>query len=377
MALGKAKMELIEVSIYFLFWLLGFLFLFRIPSCKDAPDAQGKFPPVSVIIPARNEEHSLPFLLSSLQSQTLKPSEIIVVDDNSEDATAEVAAKGGAKVIHAKKLPEGWHGKPWACWTGAQEAQGEILVFLDADTSVLPDGLLKIVGAYAEKKGLVSVQPYHTMEKLYEELSAIFNIIVMAGLNAFTILGEKVKPSGVFGPCLVIGKDDYFTVGGHKKVKDTVLEDIAIGQLYKKEDFVIRCYGGKGTISFRMYPHGIMQLMEGWSKGFAEGAEGISLGMLLMIILWVAGGAGDIRILLKALLTGDNVVLLLAGLLYIFYAVQIYWMLFRVGNFKFFTALLFPVPLLFFIMLFCYSLVLKIFKKRVTWKGRTLRTDKS
>jgi hypothetical protein len=137
------------------------------------------------------------------------------------------------------------------------------LVFLDADTSMQPDGLLKIMGAYTEKKGIVSVQPYHTMKKTYEELSAIFNIIVMAGLNAFTILGEKVKPSGVFGPCLVIGKDDYFTFGGHKKVKATVLEDIAIGQLYKKEDFVIRCYGGKGTISFRMYPHGIAQLIEG------------------------------------------------------------------------------------------------------------------
>jgi 4,4'-diaponeurosporenoate glycosyltransferase len=304
-----------------------------------------------VIIPARNEERSLPSLLSSLHNQTLKPDEIIVVDDNSEDTTAEVAEKGGAKVIHAKALPEGWYGKPWACWTGAKEAQGEILVFLDADTSVQPDGLLKIMGAYAEKKGIVSVQPYHTMEKTYEELSAIFNIIVMAGLNAFTILGEKVKA--------------------------TVLEDIAIGQLYKKEDFVIRCYGGKGTISFRMYPQGIAQLIEGWSKGFAEGAQGISVSVLLMIILWVAGGAGDTRIVLMTLISGESPVLFLAGLLYIFYAVQIYWMLFRIGNFKFYTALLFPGPLLFFIILFSYSLILKIFKKRVTWKGRTLRTNNS
>jgi len=370
-------MESVSVGIYFLFWLLGFLFLFRIPPCKGGIGTRGAYPPISVIIPARNEERSLPSLLSSLHNQTLKPDEIIVVDDNSEDTTAEVAEKGGAKVIHAKALPEGWHGKPWACWTGAKEAQGEILVFLDADTSMQPDGLLKIMGAYTEKKGIVSVQPYHTMKKTYEELSAIFNIIVMAGLNAFTILGEKVKPSGIFGPCFVIGKDDYFTFGGHEKVKATVLEDIAIGQLYKKEDFVIRCYGGKGTISFRMYPQGIAQLIEGWSKGFAEGAQGISVSVLLMIILWVAGGAGDTRIVLMTLISGESPVLFLAGLLYIFYAVQIYWMLFRIGNFKFYTALLFPVPLLFFIILFSYSLILKIFKKRVTWKGRTLRTNNS
>jgi len=141
--LRKVKMELIAVSIYFLFWLFGFLFLYRIPSCNGELGARGGYPPISVIIPARNEERSLPSLLSSLHNQTLKPDEIIVVDDNSEDATAEVADKGGAKVIHAKALPEGWHGKAWACWTGAKEAQGEILVFLDADTSVQPDGLLR------------------------------------------------------------------------------------------------------------------------------------------------------------------------------------------------------------------------------------------
>ena len=138
--LRKAKMELIAVSIYFLFWLFGFLFLFRIPSCNGELGARGGYSPISVIIPARNEERSLPSLLSSLHNQTLKPDEIIVVDDNSEDATAEVAEKGWAKVIHAKALPEGWHGKAWACWTGAKEAQGEILVFL---ASVQPDGLLR------------------------------------------------------------------------------------------------------------------------------------------------------------------------------------------------------------------------------------------
>ncbi len=240
-------MGIVELIIYFLFWLLGFLFLFRIPPCKGGIGTRGAYPPISVIIPARNEERSLPSLLSSLHNQTLKPDEIIVVDDNSEDTTAEVAEKGGAKVIHAKALPEGWHGKPWACWTGAKEAQGEILVFLDADTSVLPDGLFKIISTYAEKKGIVSLQPYHTMEKAYEQLSAIFNIIVMAGLNAFTILGEKVKPSGIFGPCFVIGKDDYFTFGGHEKVKDTVLEDIAIGQLYKTGRFCHSLLRRKGN----------------------------------------------------------------------------------------------------------------------------------
>lgn len=362
--------------IYCSFWLLGFLFLSRIPSCKKKRGGGPQHLKVSIIIPARDEEHNLPNLLTSLGKQTFRPEEILVIDDHSEDKTAVVAREAGAKVLQSANLPPGWQGKPWACWQGAKQAQGDIFVFLDADTTLHPEGLRKIVDTYLGKQGVLSVQPYHRMEKLYEQLSAFFNIIVMAGLNAFTLLGTRIRPSGAFGPCIVIGKDDYFRIGGHEKVKGHVLEDIALGKVCAKEGVTNRCFGGKGAISFRMYPGGLRQVIEGHSKGFAQGAAGISFFALVMIIFWIAGGAGVTRIIITALVLGNTSVLLPACLLYAAYAVQLYWMLARIGSFRPATALLFPIPLVFFLLCFFYSLVLTVVRKRVAWKGRIIDTSK-
>ncbi len=102
-------------------------------------------PSLSVIIPARNEAHNLPTLLGSLAAQSVRPCEILVVDDGSTDRTAEVARELGARVIASEPLPEGWRGKTWACHQGAQAATGELLCFVDADTWFEPGGLARIL----------------------------------------------------------------------------------------------------------------------------------------------------------------------------------------------------------------------------------------
>ena len=74
----------------------------------------------------------------------------MVVDDGSEDATADVAHRYGATVVEAGCLPEGWRGKAWACHRGAECASGEAFLFLDADTWFQPGGLGRIVGEYPQ-----------------------------------------------------------------------------------------------------------------------------------------------------------------------------------------------------------------------------------
>jgi 4,4'-diaponeurosporenoate glycosyltransferase len=358
--------------LHLLLWILGFLFLFRIPYSGSKNTAVNRNPSVSIIIPARNEEDNLPYLLASLIRQIPLPDEIIVVDDNSEDRTKIVAEQQGALVIISQLRPEGWLGKTWACYQGSQRSNGEILVFLDADTVLEENGLIKIVDTYMSNNGVLSIQPYHRMTKLYEQFSAFFNIIIMAAMGSFTILGNRIKPIGLFGPAMVLTRKQYNFGGGHKMVKGELLEDLAYGSALKRERVRIHCYGGRNTISFRMYPNGIKELINGWSKGFALGATKTSIPILIMIVAWIIGAIGTMGYLVNAIVIIDTMPIVFWTFLYLSYVAQIYWMLLRIGNFKFYTALFYPISLLFFILVFTYSFVLIFLKKTVKWKGREI-----
>mgnify|MGYP005839651887 CR=1 FL=1 len=366
----------IKLYLLFFFWLLGFIFLWKIPVLKKEKKL-GRFShKISILIPARNEERTLGHLLHSIEQQTLKPHEVIVVDDQSEDNTAEVARRAKCIVMTSKNLPEGWTGKPWACWQAAHKATGDIFLFLDADTFLEPEGLSKMVSTYLEKMGLLSIQPFHKMERRHERLSAIFNIITMAGMNACTPLGQKLKPMGAFGPCMICSREDYFMVGGHEKARGEVLESLALGREFLRANQNISCYGGKETISFRMYPGGLRSLIQGFSKGFGTGARAMSWVILFMVVGWIFGGVGVTRQLIQSAILGNITDFLGWFVLDALYILQIHWMLFRIGNFGFSTALLFQVPLLFFVIVFMTSLLRIFLIRRVHWKGREVKTVK-
>jgi len=369
-------MNIDDISIYFIvnlvFWVPAFLFLFRIYSCRASVNRNTHNPSVSIIIPARNEEHTLPNLLDSLAGQLSSEDEVIVVDDHSEDRTKAVAEKRAVKVLESLPKPEGWLGKAWACYQGARIASGEILVFLDADTVLEKNGLKNIKKAYVEKDGVLSIQPYHKMHNLYEQLSAFFNIVMMAGIGAFTVLGSRIKPIGLFGQVVVIERQYYLDSGGHDKVKGELLEDLAFGSALQKKGVGIHCLGGKSTVSFRMYPNGIRELINGWSKGFAMGAARTPIPLLILIIAWISGSLGTTRGLIEVIVATNNVQIAIWGSLYILYAAQIYWIFIRIGNFKFYTALFYPIPMVFFVVVFIYSFVRIFLRRSVKWKGREI-----
>lgn len=366
----------IKLYLFFFFWFLGFIFLWRIPTLKKGRNLNNPPYKISILIPARNEERTLGQLLLSIAHQTLKPHEIIVIDDHSEDTTAEIARRAGCIVMTSNPLPEGWTGKPWACWQGSQKATGDIFLFLDADTFLEPEGLSKIMSTYLEKGGLLSIQPFHKMKRRYERLSAIFNIITLAGMNAFTPLGSKLKPMGAFGPCMICSREDYLMVGGHEKARGEVLESLAVGKEFLKANREVYCYGGKETISFRMYPDGLRSLIEGFGKGFGTGANAMSVVNLFMIVGWVFGGVGVTRQLVQSAILGDWTGLFGWVALDVLYIFQIHWMLLRIGNFGFSTALLFQIPLTFFVIVFAYSILRIFLVRKVRWKGRDIQPVK-
>lgn len=311
--------------------------------------------PCSIIVPARNEASTLPTLLASLRSELRPGDQLIVVDDSSSDGTGDVASRGGATVVTAPPLPDGWTGKAWACATGAGVSTTDTLVFLDADVTVQPGGLDRVLGAHAG--GLLSVQPFHMTVRAYERLSLFFNLVAMMGTDAFTPLGARRRPSGAFGPCLVTRRADYEAVGGHAAVKSAVLDDVELARRYLDRGHPVLCLGGKGSVSFRMYPDGIRQLIEGWSKNIAGGAGKTRVATVLLVVLWIG-------LCLQAPWLG-----------WPFYAavvVQLAWMARRIGRFGLLALVLYPIPLIAFLAIYVRSIYLTYVRRRVSWRGRGL-----
>ncbi len=351
-------------------WVFGWIVAARF-RFVPFPSGEGERvePKISILIPARDEADNLSRLLPSLVSQDYSNFEILVIDDQSEDATADLARENGATVISGQSLPEGWYGKPWACQQGADVATGEWILFLDADT-VLEEGALDRIAALTEESDSVhSICPYHRVEKPYEELSAFFNVIMLLGMNAFTIKGDDADGIGLFGQALLISREQYKTVGGHEVVKQEVLENFHLSRPIVEAGYKCRCYLGKGTIWMRMFPTCLSDLIGGWSKGFVSGADNTPKQALIGISLWLSGLIMSTIALTFLPLAGQAVAI---GIL-IFYgmcALQSFYLIKHAGSFSIWSALFFPVGLFFYQGLFFEALRRKKKGGVVQWKGR-------
>ncbi|MEJ2629460.1 MAG: glycosyl transferase family 2, partial [bacterium] len=130
--------------------------------------------------------------------------------------------------------------------------------------------------------------------------------------------------------------------------------------------------GGRGTLSYRMYPKGLKELINGWSKAFASGFSQTSISALLLIIFWISGGFVVLISLVYNTIVNGGFLLWL--LLYFGFFLQIYWMLRRIGSFKIITALFFPFHLLFYCIVFFRSLIFQLRGKNIQWKSRSVKT---
>ncbi|QDI90143.1 glycosyltransferase [Salicibibacter halophilus] len=352
----------------FMFW--------KVPHVKHQTDKAMTDAFISIVVPARNEEARLEPLLDSIAKQDWRQCEVIVVDDDSTDHTVSIANDYGGHVIHNRELKEGWIGKTAACWKGATAANGDYFLFLDADTRFQNrKSLTRLISAYQEvgAQGILSVQPYHTIERAYENLSAVFNVIVMAGMNVFTPLGEKIKSAGSFGPCILCSKDDYFSSGGHEQARGAVMDDFALGEAMRNIGLPVRCYGGRGLINFRMYAEGIGQLVEGWTKNFATASQSTHPLVMTLIIIWISGGFVTVPLLVSAALIGSVFWGVIGSIAYLSYMAQLFVLARRTGNFHFWAFIVYPMLLVFFTILYIWSLFLTNVLHTVRWRGRKIK----
>jgi 4,4'-diaponeurosporenoate glycosyltransferase len=329
---------------------------------------------LSIIIPARNEEDNIALLLADLEKQTAPVYEIICVDDASEDGTAAVAASFGVRLISLMDKPGDWIGKSWACQNGADAAGGDILLFLDADLRLGREGISRLLCAYEDSGCTISVQPYHTMEEKYEQLSMFFNMVQVAATGLG--LPFKNRKTGLFGPVILMKRSDYYGFGGHESIKGSIIDDMAIGSRLKSLGMPFRLFLGDRDISFRMYAGGIRELMQGWTKNQSAGAVKTPTDIFAMVFLWITACTSLPIQLLLAAVHGNMPWLAAYSAIYIAWILELRRIAVRLGSFDTRAVIMYPVLLVFYIWIFALSAVKKIFRLKVTWKDRGIRLEK-
>ncbi|NCB48070.1 MAG: glycosyltransferase [Clostridia bacterium] len=326
---------------------------------------------LSIIIPCRNEENNIKLLLNDLLKQTIKPHEIIVVDDNSTDNTLKVAKTFPVKVIAVKDKNAEYLGKSWAVETGSKEASGELLLFLDADVRLQKNALKSLLSLKElDENKVVTVQPYHQTEKFYEQFSLPFNLIQIAANEVCAFHG---KPFALYGPLILISAVTYEKIGRHFQVRQSIIEDVSLGIVLKKEGYEFNTYLGNPEISFRMYAEGFKSLFQGWTKNIYFGALKTSFFILFLTFLFITSILGSFTGLVTSTIQGNILELSIFGLFYIIWVVRLICIAKPIGKFKTLSFIFYPVVFLMFTFIFIVSMIKKIFHIPVKWKERIIK----
>ncbi len=344
-------------------------------------------PQLSVIIPARNEEGNLPECLASLLAQDDeffalgRDWELIVVDDESTDRTREVAAEAAlghpamilmeAPPLELKGNGRGFTGKTNACWAGAQRATGRWLLFTDADTLHEPGDLVRAMHE-AEKHhvALLSYSPLQLVQGFWQRALMPLVFSELASVYPPAQVNDPAKRvAAANGQFLMVEREAYFAVGGHRMVGRSVLEDVDLAFNVKRSKRSIRLRYAPDALSTRMY-RGFSDMVEGWSKNLV-----LLFPHALALAAW---RTLDIALLLLPVLLfvfpylvfwKETVLVLLWGRnLWRFYA--------RVArsNFGFMDCALSALALPLFIVLLVRSWAMHKIFHQVAWKGREYRT---
>lgn len=284
------------------------LLVFRRPRSRPRPETS-----ISVLIPARNEAGRIGPCLRSLLDQKVPPTEILVLDDRSDDGTRdEVESFIGMgqgvefRCLSGEDLPEGWTGKAWACHQLAAAASGEILVFTDADTRHRPDAIASAIGwMQIRRADWISLWPRQTTLTLGEKLVVPFVHILLLCFLPHWMPGRWRSLGAANGQFIAVTRRAYDQLGGHETVRGHLVEDVALARRARQMGLKALNADGSRHVECRMYEN-LPQIWEGFSKNLRAGCDGsvtaflmlqgIHLVCFLLPFLWLvlglATGAG-------------------------------------------------------------------------------------
>ena len=337
------------------------------------------WPRCSVLVPARNEEDNIARCTGGLLAQDYPDFQVIVLDDNSTDRTWQILQGLAANdpklmLIKGKPLPDDWLGKHWACHQLAQVADGELLVYVDADTSHEP-GMLRGAAASmaAENTCLISALPRQIVVSWSEMLSIpAFYLGMLCGVPLeLTRLQRNPLLFAILGQFLVFRRDTYDAAGGYAAVRHNVVDDIAIGRRVHTMGLKYKLLDGDGLVSCRMYRN-FDQVWKGLTKStfatFNFDPYFLTLMYTLVLIFFVSP-----PVVLGIGLAQPQVPMEITAMAGI--AVFLNLVLWTVSHLRFhfplYLVLIYPFSAIFMTVVALASMILTI-QGKALWKGRIM-----
>jgi chlorobactene glucosyltransferase len=303
----------------FLVWLVGVVRLPRpLPGLKSSVGSPVPLRRVSVIVPARNEVRNIEKVLSSLAASDYPDFEIVVVDDRSDDGTAELARAvdpGNADAIHiveGEELPAGWLGKPWACHQGALAASGDLLLFTDADTWHGPQLLRRAVVALQQDDAhMLSVAGRQLMLSFWERMvqpQVFTGMLFRYPRQQQPVTPERWRDAIANGQFILVPRHVYAREGGHAAVRGEVVEDMRMAQRWARAGRRVSVRMAEDAFSTRMYAS-LDEILEGWTKNIVLG------GMATLEKGWVRRASPVVALVLAGLVWLVPPIVFIASLL--------------------------------------------------------------
>jgi len=263
---------------------------------------------VSALIPARNEANSIEATVRSLVQDDVR--EIIVYNDGSTDGTGEILADlqreiPRLRVLNGVPLPKGWVGKPHACARLGEAATGDILLFVDADVTMRPDGVRRLVGMMDHRKAAVgTVVPRQEVVTLTERLIVpLLHLTYVAWLPQFLVWATRSTAFlAANGQVMAFRRASYEAIGGFESVRHEVVDDMAIARRAKKSGHRVVFGDGHDIAECRMY-ESAGDVWRGFSKNIHEGVGGV-FGVAVVLALYAGTFIAPYLLLLSSPWTG-------------------------------------------------------------------------
>jgi len=359
---------IIAISVVFFFLVLRFaVTLFNFisdPKLRKINRMQEDL--VSILIPARNEEANIIALLQSIDRQDYPNYEVIVLDDDSTDATYALCKEFAARhpkfsIIKGKPLEAGWLGKNYACHQLAQQARGNYLLFLDADEQV-DDHLINSAVHRIKSKNLALFSLFANQEMRSLGEHTVVPLMHYLLLNLLPIrliyLGKNPSFAAASGQFMLFDAALYRQYQWHSQSRDRVVEDVEIMKLVKSQKLKGESLLANGLITCRMYT-GYQEAISGFSKNFLAPFNYSIPGFICYLMLVICGP------LLVIATLNLPLILMMCGLILL----SRIMISFASGQNAFYNTLLHPAQMASLLIVGIFAIQNHLTRNTV-WKGR-------